>query len=66
VNLFACDARLDGYWGCTREGWSSDGICNEINVAFAVLAGFEIQYNNGDHHVLQEQIQVDVNGLNPP
>ena len=32
--------------------------------AFAMLAGFEIQYDNGDHHVLQEQVQVDVNGVN--
>ena len=29
-----------------------------------MLAGFEIQYDNGDHHVLQEQVQVDVNGIN--
>jgi hypothetical protein len=35
-----------------------------INTAFAMLAGFEIQYNNGDHHILQEQIQVEVNGIN--
>ena len=35
-----------------------------INDAFAMLAGFEIQYNNGDHHILQEQIQVEVNGIN--
>jgi len=35
-----------------------------VNTAFAMLAGFEIQYNNGDHHVLQEQIQVEVNGIN--
>lgn len=34
------------------------------DTAFAMLAGFEIQYNNGDHHVLQEQIQVEVNGIN--
>jgi hypothetical protein len=35
-----------------------------INTAFAMLGGFEIQYNNGDHHILQEQIQVEVNGIN--
>ncbi len=35
-----------------------------INTAFAMLTGFEVQYNNGDHHVLQEQVQVDVNGIN--
>lgn len=35
-----------------------------INNAFAMLAGFEVQYNNGDHHVLQEQVQVEVNGIN--
>jgi hypothetical protein len=34
------------------------------DTAFAMLAGFEIQYNNGDHHILQEQIQVEVNGIN--
>ena len=36
----------------------------KLDSAFAMLAGFEIQYNNGDHHVLQEQIQVEVNGIN--
>lgn len=36
----------------------------KADTAFAMLAGFEIQYNNGDHHVLQEQVQVDVNGIN--
>lgn len=34
------------------------------DTAFAMLTGFEIQYNNGDHHILQEQIQVEVNGIN--
>ena len=35
-----------------------------IRTASAMLAGFEMQYNNGDHHLLQEQVQVDVIGIN--
>ncbi len=35
-----------------------------VKNAFAALAGFEVQYDNGDHHILQEQIQVEVNGVN--
>jgi hypothetical protein len=31
--------------------------------AFAWLAGYEIQFNNGDHEVLAQQIQVEVNGI---
>ena len=29
-----------------------------------MLADFVVHYNNGDHHVLQEQVQVEVNGIN--
>jgi hypothetical protein len=30
--------------------------------AQAMLAGFDITYRNGDHHVLREEIELSVNG----
>jgi hypothetical protein len=33
------------------------------NVA-VMLAGFNVQYNNGDHHVLKESIQLSIGGNN--
>lgn len=31
-----------------------------VRQAAVMLRGFEVHYNNGDHHVLQERIQLDL------
>jgi hypothetical protein len=34
-----------------------------IRTAEAVLKGFNIKYSNGDHHLLQQQIDIDITSI---
>jgi hypothetical protein len=50
--------------GSTQSQVRSINFGRTVQHVAVMLAGFDIRYNNGDHHVLRESIQLRISGNN--
>jgi len=50
--------------GAVQHQVRSINFGRTVQNAAVMLAGFNVQYNNGDHHVLKESIQLSIGGNN--
>ena len=50
--------------GAAQHQSRSINFGRTVQSVSVMLTGFDIKYNNGDHHVLQESIQLRISGNN--
>jgi hypothetical protein len=55
---------FDATSGIVQEQQATAVFSARVEKAEAMLKGFDIRYTNGDHHVLQQRIDLDVIAIN--